>query len=89
MKLTIASIIFPAIMLFLFFVSSPPLDIKTTLLRFIIIFTIIILLLASFMLPLINGRFSEKWKLTLKLAVFISACAYVLGYITFSLSTLI
>lgn len=89
MKLTIASIISSIVMLFFFYVSSSPLDIITTLLRFIITIIILCVLLALCLLPFFKGRFSEKWKLSLKLAIFISASAYILGYATFALSTLI
>ncbi len=89
MKLTLGAILFSALALFLFIVSSPPYEFNNFLLRFTVIFSIIAILLSVCLLPWFKRRFSEKWALCLRLAVFVSMFSYVLGYLTFALSTLI
>lgn len=89
MKLTLALLISSAAALFLFTVSAPPYEFNNMLIRFILSFTVISVLLVLCLLPVLNGRFTQKWTATARLALFISTSAYVLGYLTFSLSTLI
>jgi len=89
MMLTLGSIFSSAAALFLFTVSAPPYEYNNILIRFILSFTVISVLLALCLLPRLNGRFSENYNAAFKLAFFISTSAYVLGYLTFALSTLI
>ena len=89
MKLTLGSIISSAAALFLFTVSAPPYEFNNMLIRFILSFTVISVLLAVCLLPRLNGTFFEKYAAAFKLAFFISTSAYVLGYLTFALSTII
>lgn len=58
-------------------------------LNFVIIFLVIALMLGVCILPWLKGSFSQKWQSSSRYGVIFTMLAYILGYLTFALSSLI
>ena len=89
MKLTLAIIIAALLSLFFIITTIPPYDIFEYFSRIFLIITILGLLLSLCFLPWLQGSFSDKWSIAMKYGLLLTFTAFDLGYMVFSLSTLI
>ena len=89
MKLTIATLLTGSLALFFSVSTLPHYNFSEYLLRLTVIFLIFGILLSICILPWIKGRFSDKWSLAMRSGLFTAFFVFDLGYLVFSLSTLI
>jgi hypothetical protein len=88
MKLTFAAVLCFVLSVLIFASTTSPHHLSQSLIRFIILFLILSLLLSVCIFPWLKGTFNEKLLLALQLSVILSMACYSLGYITFSITTL-
>jgi len=93
MKLIFAIIIAASLALFFIITTTQPYDLSgnvTKLFLFIsLLGSLLGLLLGLCFLPWLNGKFAEKWSNALKYGLLLTFASFDIGYLVFSLSTLI
>lgn len=89
MKLTLATLLAGSLALFFSVSTLPHTDFSEYFFRLNLIFLILGVMLSICILPWLKGSFSEKWAMAVKYGVLLTFASFDLGYLVFSLSTLI
>ena len=89
MKPVIALVLTGALSLVFEISAFPPYSLTELVIKFFLVFTVCSVLLAACLLPWYKAPFSTSWRSALLYGFLISFTAFDLGYLTFSLSTIL
>lgn len=89
MKPVIALIITGVLSLVFEISAFPPYNLTELILRFLLIFSVCSVLLAACLLPWYKAPFSSSWRSALLYGYLVTFSAFDLGYLTFSISTIL
>ncbi len=89
MKLILAIIIAASLALFFIATTTQPYDLSGNVSKLFLFISLLGLLLGLCILPWLNGKFAEKWSNALKYGLLLTFASFDIGYLVFSLSTLI
>jgi hypothetical protein len=89
MKLILAIIIAASLALFFITTTTQPYDPAGNVSKLFLFISLLGLLLGLCCLPWLKGSFTEKWSDALKYGLLLTFASFDIGYLVFSLSTLI